>query len=351
MTRRRLHREPSTQQPLTQVVHVVLVHFAQLATLVRRQDLDRLRRAWQDRRRQRRREYEPGGVRTNHVDQQRIRRCKTKPSTLERLNATSVPMYPPMLPYAFPNVPDTMSIRWRTSSRSPTPAPCSPYRPTACTSSTNVNAPYLFDTSHISCWQSGLVGAFRFVPARLPVTDRWRRSWSGRFRKRRSWERPYRRIWAVPRGERGRCAGICASEPCCCRCPGSSRRDCRRRKICGILRKKTGCNRCGGGQVSFTWQGFGEGVQGRVVGDEARGEQQRRFLIMQARQLVFEVFMQEGVAGNVSSTAGTSSVLVKRFPIKRTKTKTWSVVYFKCAYFLAWNNDKRKKKYFYLISW
>lgn len=43
-----------------------------------------------------------------------------------------------------------MSILSMHPSRSPTPAPCLPYNPTAWTSSTNVRAPYLWATSHIS---------------------------------------------------------------------------------------------------------------------------------------------------------------------------------------------------------
>ena len=51
---------------------------------------------------------------------------------------------------ALPRVPLMMSIWSIHPSLSPTPAPCSPYSPTAWTSSTKVRAPYLWATSHIS---------------------------------------------------------------------------------------------------------------------------------------------------------------------------------------------------------
>ena len=51
---------------------------------------------------------------------------------------------------ALPRVPLMMSHWSIHPSLSPTPAPCSPYSPTAWTSSTKVRAPYLWATSHIS---------------------------------------------------------------------------------------------------------------------------------------------------------------------------------------------------------
>ena len=44
-----------------------------------------------------------------------------------------------------------MSISWSSPSRSPIPPSCCPYSPTACTSSTNVIALYLWAMSHNSC--------------------------------------------------------------------------------------------------------------------------------------------------------------------------------------------------------
>ena len=49
-----------------------------------------------------------------------------------------------------PSVPDTMSILCRTRSLSAIPPPRFPYKPTACTSSTKVIAPYLWAMSHSS---------------------------------------------------------------------------------------------------------------------------------------------------------------------------------------------------------
>ena len=70
-----------------------------------------------------------------------------KPSNLQttKLHTPSKPSKPHQHP---PRVPEMMSIMGRRLSRSPTPAPCSPYRPTACTSSTNVRAPYFFEMAH-----------------------------------------------------------------------------------------------------------------------------------------------------------------------------------------------------------
>lgn len=59
-------------------------------------------------------------------------------------------MYPPTQPYAFPKVPENISISSITPTYSATPPPLLPYKPIACTSSIKVNALYCFASYAIS---------------------------------------------------------------------------------------------------------------------------------------------------------------------------------------------------------